>query len=66
MLLVRNIRLPLSCPDPEAEAQRRARKLLGLPPSRTVEGGIARLSVDARRGTPRARVHRRHHAQRRG
>ena len=52
MLLVRNIRLPLSCPDPEAEAQRRARKLLGLPPSRTVEGGIARLSVDARRGTP--------------
>ena len=52
MLLVRNIRLPLSCPDPEAEALRRARKLLGLPPSRAAGGGVARLSVDARHGKP--------------
>ena len=52
MLLVRNIRLPLSCPNPEAEAVRRARRTLGLPPGRKAGGGIARLSVDARHGTP--------------
>ena len=52
MLLVRNIRLPLTCPDPGAEAVRRARKILGLPAGKTAGGGIAKLSVDARHGTP--------------
>ena len=42
------------CPAPTRRPRRSAgpANLLGLPPSRTVEGGIARLSVDARRGTP--------------
>ena len=39
MLLVRNIRLPLSCPNPEAEAVRRARRTLGLPPGRKAGRG---------------------------
>ena len=52
MLLVRNIRLPLTCSDPGAEAVRRARRMLGLPAGKTAGGGIAKLSVDARHGTP--------------
>ena len=56
MLLVRNIRLPLSCPNPEAEAVRRARRTLGLPPGRKAGGGIARLSVDARAGRRRRTI----------
>lgn len=52
MLLVRNIRLPLTCSDPGVEAVRRARKILGLPASAAAGGGIAKLSVDARHGTP--------------
>lgn len=52
MLLVRNIRLPLTCSDPEAEAVRRARRILRLPAENAAGGGIAKLSVDARHGTP--------------
>lgn len=52
MLLVRNIRLPLTCSDPGAEAVRRARKILGLPANAAAGGGIAKLSVDARHGSP--------------
>lgn len=52
MLLVRNIRLPLACSDPGAEAVRRARKTLGLSAGYPAETGIAKLSVDARHGTP--------------
>lgn len=52
MLLVRNIRLPLTCSDPEAEAVRRALRILRLPAENAAGGGIAKLSVDARHGTP--------------
>lgn len=52
MLLVRNIRLPLTCSDPEAEAVQRARRILRLPAGNATGGGIAKLSVDARHGTP--------------
>ena len=52
MLLVRNIRLPLTCSDPEAEAVRRALRILRLPAGNAAGGGIAKLSVDARHGTP--------------
>lgn len=52
MLLVRNIRLPLSCPDHEAEAVRQALRILRLPPRKAACSGIAKLSVDARHGTP--------------
>ena len=51
MLLVRNIRLPLTCSDPEAEAVQRALRILRLPAGNAA-GGIAKLSVDARHGTP--------------
>ena len=50
MLLVRNIRLPLSCG--EAEAIRKAQKILHLPANRAAGCGVAKLSVDARHGTP--------------
>lgn len=50
MLLVRNIRLPLSCG--EAEAIRKAQKILHLPADRAAGCGVAKLSVDARHGTP--------------
>lgn len=52
MLLVRNIRLPLTCSDPEAEAVQRALRILRLPAGNAAGGGIAKLSVDARHGTP--------------
>lgn len=52
MLLVRNIRLPLSCPDPDAEATAQALQILRLPPARAVQTGVAKLSVDARHGKP--------------
>lgn len=52
MILVRNLRLPLSCPDPEQEAVRRACKILHLPLTRAAHTGVAKLSVDARHGTP--------------
>lgn len=52
MLLVRNIRLPLSCPDHEAEAVRRALRILRVPPDWVAHSGVAKLSVDARHGTP--------------
>ena len=50
MILVRNIRLPLSCGEQEAGA--RALKLLHLAPGRVAHCGVAKLSVDARRGAP--------------
>ena len=56
MLLVRNIRLPLTAQNPEGcgeqEAVRRALKTLGLPPQQARHTGVAKLSVDARHGTP--------------
>lgn len=51
MLLVRNIRLPLACPDPDAEAAARALRTLHLPPHKAA-CGVAKLSVDARHGKP--------------
>ncbi len=51
MLLVRNIRVPLSSPDPEAEALARARRTLG-PAAGAAQAGVAKLSVDARHGSP--------------
>lgn len=52
MLLVRNIRLSLSCPDPNAEAAAQARHILHLLPEQVAHTGVAKLSVDARRGKP--------------
>ena len=52
MLLVRNIRLPLTLRDPDAEAVAKALRLLRLHRSQTSRCGVARLSVDARRGKP--------------
>ena len=52
MLLVRNIRLPLSCADPDAEATAKALRILRVPPRRTADTGVAKLSVDARHGKP--------------
>ena len=52
MLLVRNIRLPLTLRDPDAEAVSKALRLLRLHRSQTARCGVARLSVDARRGKP--------------
>lgn len=50
MLLVRDIRLPLSAGEDEAVA--RALKILGMRRADVAQAGIARLSVDARRGRP--------------
>lgn len=52
MLLVRNIRLPLSCSDPDTEATAQALHILGVPPHRAAHTGVAKLSVDARHGKP--------------
>ena len=52
MILVRNIRLPLSCPDPEQEAVRQAYRTLRLRGNAPAQAGVAKLSVDARHGTP--------------
>ena len=52
MLLVRGVRLPLDTPRPEAEAAERARKILKVRPGDVAGAGVARLSVDARRGRP--------------
>ncbi|MEE0801447.1 MAG: hypothetical protein U0L91_09235 [Gemmiger sp.] len=52
MLLVRNLRLPLSCADPEQEAVRQACRILHLSPRRVAHAGTAKLSVDARHGKP--------------
>ena len=46
MLLVRNIRLPLSCG--EVQAVREALRILRLPVSAVRQSGIAKISVDAR------------------
>ena len=50
MLLVRNIRLPLSCG--EGQAIEKALKLLHLPRQAAAQTGIAKISVDARHGKP--------------
>ena len=50
MLLVRNIRLPLSASEGDAVA--RARKLAKLPGGEILSAGISKLSVDARHGKP--------------
>ena len=52
MLLVRNIRLPLSCPDPDAEAAAQALHILRVPALKAARCGVAKLSVDARHGKP--------------
>ena len=52
MLLVRNIRLPLSCPDPDAEAAAQALHILRVPAHKAARCGVAKLSVDARHGKP--------------
>ena len=52
MLLVRNIRLPLTCPDPDAEAAVKALAILRVPARKAAHCGVAKLSVDARRGAP--------------
>lgn len=66
MLLVRNIRLPLTCPDPDAEAAAKALAILRVPARRAAHCGVAKLSVDARHGTPGACLHHRSHTQGRG
>ena len=50
MILVRNIRLPLSAGEPQAfeKALREAR----IPRAKVQHLGVAKLSVDARRGQP--------------
>ena len=50
MLLVRNIRLPLSCT--ERQAVQEARRILHLPAAAVRESGIAKISVDARHRKP--------------
>ncbi len=50
MLLVRNIRLPLSCGEPQALDA--ALKILRLPRRAVASHGVAKLSVDARHGKP--------------
>ena len=52
MLLIRALRLPLSCKDPEQEAVRQAARLLKIPQEKIAAHGIAKLSVDARHGAP--------------
>ena len=51
MILVRNIRLPLSAGEPQAfeKALREAR----IPRAKVQHLGVAKLSVDARRGQPK-------------
>ena len=51
MILVRDIRLPLSAGEEQARAQ--ALHLLRLPQSKVRQMGVARLSVDARHGRPK-------------
>ena len=50
MLLVRNIRLPLSCT--ERQAVQEALRILHLPAAAVQESGIAKISVDARHRKP--------------
>ena len=51
MILVRDIRLPLSAGEEQAKAQ--ALKILRLPAGRVGRMGVSRLSVDARHGRPK-------------
>lgn len=52
MLLVRDIRLPLTAAAPEREATARALEILKLPEGAAAATGVAKLSVDARHGRP--------------
>lgn len=52
MLLVRGIRLPLTVKQPEKEAAERALRTLKCSRGRVASVGVAKLSVDARRGKP--------------
>ena len=51
MILVRDIRLPLSAGEPQA--YERALRAARIPRSKAAHLGVARLSVDARHGQPR-------------
>lgn len=51
MILVRDIRLPLDAPEGQAFA--RALRALGVPRAQVGDLGVAKLSVDARRGQPK-------------
>lgn len=66
MLLVRNIRLPLTCPDPDAEAAAKALAILRVPARRAAHCGVAKTQ----RGRPAryagACLHHRSHTQGRG
>lgn len=66
MLLVRNIRLPLTCPDPDAEAAAKALAILRVPARRAAHCGVAKLSVDAQARYAGACLHHRSHTQGRG
>ena len=45
MLLVRNIRLPLTCPDPDAEAAAKALAILRVPARKAAHCGVATLRI---------------------
>ena len=51
MILVRNIRLPLSAAEPQAFEK--ALHTLRVPRSKVEHTGVAKLSVDARHGQPK-------------
>ena len=51
MILVRDIRLPLSQGEEQAKAQ--ALSILRLPAGKVRQMGVSRLSVDARHGRPK-------------
>ena len=51
MILVRNIRLPLSAGEPQAFEK--ALHTLRVPRSKVEHTGVAKLSVDARHGQPK-------------
>ena len=51
MILVRDIRLPLS--QGEEQAKARALSILRLPEHKVRQMGVSRLSVDARHGRPK-------------
>ena len=43
MLLVRNIRLPLTCPDPDAEAAAKALAILRVPARKAAHCGVTAM-----------------------
>lgn len=52
MILVRGIRVDLNAAQPEKQAQTMALKILRIRESEVAQAGVAKLSVDARRGKP--------------